>query len=97
MKNIPHGILSHKYYIYGKYRKPLYFLLQTLLMNFLCRPAFVAYDHKHFKCRSLRILHDFFGVPAFAWTIRSEDEEMAARMHGFDGVIFENYIPKKNK
>ena len=24
-------------------------------------------------------------------------EEMAARMHGFDGVIFENYIPKKNK
>ena len=94
LKNIPHGVLSHKYYDYEQYRKPLYFLLQTLIMNFLCRPAFVAYDHRHFKCLSLRILRKLFGVTTFAWTIRSEEEEKEAYKHGFDGVIFENYIPR---
>ena len=91
---IPHGILSQKYYAYGKYRKPMYFLLQVLLTNCICRPAFVAYDHRHFKCLSLRILRKFFGVTTFEWTIRSEDEEILAKLHGFDGVIFENYIPR---
>ena len=94
LRHIPHGILSHKYYAYGKYRKPLYFLLQILLTNCLCRPAFIAYDHRHYKCTSLRILRNLFGVKTFAWTIRSADEEALAYMHGFDGVIFENYVPK---
>lgn len=94
LKNTPHGILSHKYYAYEKYRKPLYFLLQVLLTNCLCRPSFVAYDHKHFKCVSLRILRKIFGVTTFAWTIRSADEEMMAYRHGFDGVIFEGYVPE---
>ena len=95
LQNIPHGILSHRYYAFDKYRKPLYFLLQILLFNCLCRPAFVAYDHRHCKCTSLRVLRNCFGVTTFAWTIRSEDEEREAYKHGFDGVIFENYVPKK--
>ena len=94
LKNTPHGILSHKYYAYSRYRKPLYFLLQVLVTNFLCRPSFVAYDHKHFKCVSLRILRKIFGVTTFAWTIRSADEEIMAYRHGFDGVIFEGYVPE---
>lgn len=94
LKNIPHGVLSHKYYAYSKYRKPLYFLLQVLVTNCLCRPAFVAYDHRHFRCVSLRILRKLFGVTTFAWTIRSADEEAMAYRHGFDGVIFENYVPE---
>ena len=44
-REIPRGILSHRYYEYEQYRKPLYFALQSLLLNFLCRPAFIAYDH----------------------------------------------------
>ena len=35
------------------------------------------------------------GARTIAWTVRSEAEEMAAYDHGFDCVIFENYIPKK--
>lgn len=95
LKNTPHGILSHKYYAYEKYRKPLYFLLQVLVTNCICRPSFVAYDHKHFRCVSLRLLRKFFGVTTFAWTIRSADEEAMAYRHGFDGVIFEGYVPEK--
>ena len=94
LHNTPCGVLSHKYYEYEKYRKPLYFLLQILLLNCLCRPAFIAYDHRHYKCSSLRTLRTLFGVTTFAWTIRSEEEETEAYKHGFDGVIFENYVPK---
>ncbi len=89
------GILSQRYYAYEAYRKPLYFLLQCLLLNFLCRPSFVAYDHRHYKSVGLFVTRRLFGAVAFAWTVRSIEEEELARKHGFDSVIFENYIPKK--
>lgn len=91
---VARGILSHRYYAYEKYRKPLYFLLQTLLFNRICRPSFIAYDHRHANCTSLRLARKM-GAVTFAWTIRSEAEEREAYKNGFDGVIFENYIPKK--
>ena len=90
---VPRGILSHRYYEYEQFRKPLYFALQSLLLNFLCRPAFIAYDHKHAKSFALRFVRKFFRVPTLAWTVRSAEEEKIARENGFDGIIFENYIP----
>lgn len=90
---IVRGILSQRYYEYEQYRKPLFFLLQTLLLNFLCRPAFIAYDHRHAKSFALRFIRGFFDVPTLAWTVRSPEEEIIARKNGFDGIIFENYIP----
>lgn len=89
------GILSHRYYEYEPYRKPLYFLLQALLLNRVCSPAFIAFDHRHTKCLSFRIVRGLFGAVTFAWTIRSEEEEECALKNGFDGIIFENYIPQK--
>ena len=93
MTEIPRGILSHRYYEYEQYRKPLYFLLQTLLLNFLCRPAFIAYDHRHADSLALRFVRSFFDVPTLAWTVRSAEEEHEARKRGFEGIIFENYLP----
>lgn len=96
-KNMPkvcRGILSHRYYEYEQYRKPLYFALQALLLNFLCRPAFIAYDHRHAKAFSLRFCRSVCGAATLAWTVRSVEEEHAARKAGFDGIIFENYIPR---
>ena len=90
---IPRGILSHRYYEYEKSRKPLFFLLQSLLLNFLCRPAFIAYDHRHADAFGLRFVRAFFKVPTIAWTVRSAEEEKVARKNGFDGIIFENYLP----
>ena len=93
MPNIPRGILSHRYYAYDEYKKPLYFLLQSLVLNFLCRPAFIAYDHRHAKAFGLRFLRVMFGVPTLAWTVRSSEDQKKAFENGFDGIIFENYIP----
>ena len=90
---IPRGILSHRYYEYEQFRKPLFFALQTLLFNFICRPAFIAYDHKHADSFALRFVRKFFRVPTLAWTVRSAQEEAEARKNGFEGIIFENYIP----
>ena len=90
---IPRGILSHRYFEYDKSRKPLFFLLQSLLLNFLCRPAFIAYDHRHANAFGLRFVRAFFKVPTIAWTVRSAEDEAIARKNGFDGIIFENYLP----
>jgi glycerophosphoryl diester phosphodiesterase len=93
LPGVARGILSHRYYEYEPYRKPLYFLLQSLLLNFLCRPAFIAYDHKHARSFALRFVRAFFKVPTLAWTVRSTEEERVARENGFDSIIFENYLP----
>jgi glycerophosphoryl diester phosphodiesterase len=93
MPEVSRGILSHRYYEYEPYRKPLYFLLQSLLLNFLCRPAFIAYDHRHAKAFGLRFARGFFRVPTLAWTVKSAEDEAEARKNGFDGIIFEGYLP----
>ena len=90
---VPRGILSHRYYAYDKYRKPLYMLLQLLLLNRVCRPAFIAYDHRHYRSLSLRLCR-LMGAVTYAWTVRSAEEEREARRHGFDSVIFEGYMPE---
>ena len=93
--SIVRGILSQRYYEYEQYKKPLYFLLQSLLLNVACRPAFIAFDHKHApRSFALKLCRKLFGVPTLAWTVRSQEEEDAAFKNGFDGIIFENYIPK---
>ena len=92
---LPSGLKSigHRYFEYDKSRKPLFFLLQSLLLNFLCRPAFIAYDHRHANAFGLRFVRAFFKVPTIAWTVRSAEDEAIARKNGFDGIIFENYLP----
>ena len=92
LPGVTRGILSHRYYDYTPYRKPLYFLLQSLLFNFLCRPAFIAYDHRHANAFGLRFVRWLFGITTFAWTVRSAEDEKIARENGFDSVIFENYL-----
>ena len=95
-KQLPHvsrGFLSQQYFEYEQYRKPLFFLLQNLMLNFSCRPAFIAFEHKHARSFSLRLVRYVFNVPTLAWTVRSAEEEKVARENGFDSIIFENYLP----
>ena len=63
------------------------------ILNFICRPDFIAYKHTDYKNIPLRFIKKVFGVATIAWTVRSEKEEKDALSHGFDGVIFENYAP----
>ena len=94
-KKIVRGVLSEKFYQHKEYRKPMYMALQLLLLNFLARPAFIAFEHTHHSAFALRLCRGLFKVPTLAWTVRSAEDEAEARKNGFDGIIFENYLPNE--
>lgn len=96
MPEICCGFLSRHYTNEEKHKKPLYFALEHLLTNRICNPSFIAYDHKHYYMPMLQFAR-LLGARTFAWTVRSEAEEMLAYEHGFDTIIFENYIPGGKK
>ena len=77
-----------------KYGAALYYALRFMLTNRICSPSFVAYKHTDSDSISLRAAR-LMGAVSFAWTVRSPEEEAAALKNGFDGVIFENYLPEK--
>lgn len=93
MPKVTRGILCEQYFKYEQFRKPMFLVLQLLLTNCLCRPAFIAFEHRHARSLSLRFLRNFFGIPTLAWTVKSAKEEKEARKAGFDGIIFEGYTP----
>lgn len=93
LPRVTRGILCQQYLKYEQYRKPLYLILELMLTNVISRPAFIAFNHEHPNAVSLKICRALFGVPTLAWTVRSPEEERVARKNGFDGIIFENYIP----
>ena len=92
------GILSAPYTRNKKLKgKAVYRQLEKLRLNFLFRPDFIAYDKDGHDVTALRVLRGLHRVPTVAWTVRSEDEERAARAHGFDTVIFEGYTPNDER
>lgn len=86
------GQLSEQFLKSKNLRKPLYFLLQNLLFNFISKPDFIAYNHRHANALSLRICHRMYHNVAAAWTIKSQAELDAARKE-FDIFIFDSFIP----
>ena len=94
--DIIRGILSFEYSKEDKYKGKLLFILcEKLMLNFLMRPDFIAYDHNGYTVRNLRLIRRSFGTPLIAWTVKSLEDEERAICHGFDTVIFEGYIPEK--
>lgn len=93
MPHLLRGILSQNFLEEKKYRTPLHFLLQNLLLNVICRPDFVSFNHAHYKNASLCTLRRLFRTCTVGWTVKSEKEAQNAKKHGFDGIIFENFLP----
>ena len=94
--DILRGILSTEYLKDEKHKGSiLYALLQHLMLNFMVRPDFIAYDKRGYKVEGLRFVRRSFGTALIAWTVKSAEEERDAISHGFDTVIFEGYIPEK--
>ena len=86
------GQLSSNFNKKGRREPITEFLVHYLLLNFLGRPDFIAYDH-HFKNNiSRKIACDLFGALRVAWTIKSQQELDAAR-NDFTLFIFEGFIP----
>ena len=72
--------------------KRLYFLLKHLLLNFLSKPDFIAYNYLYRKAPSFVIIKILFNTPTVGWTIGSQ-EVLADIEKNFDIFIFENFSP----
>ena len=90
------GQLSDRFTREKQFRKPMFVLLELFLLNFRARPDFIAYRFDETRFFPFRLLRAFYPRPLFAYTVKSEEEERFARAHGFDTVIFENYLPTKS-
>lgn len=92
-KNILRGQLSTAFLRDGEYRGPVYFVMQNLLLNFLTKPDFIAYEYKYPNMLSRKICRRLYGNLAAAWTIKSQEQLEAARKN-FDFFIFDSFIPE---
>lgn len=72
----------------------LYFALEHMLLNFVTKPDFVAYNHKYYWTLSRQICKKLYRNLAVAWTIKSQ-KELEARKKDFDLFIFDSFIPEK--
>ncbi len=94
--DVVRGVLSERFMKEKHLRKPLYLVLQFLLINVLARPDFIAYDFRDAgKSLSFRLARAL-GAHTVAWTVRSEEDAALAKENGFDTIIFEHYTPKEN-
>ncbi len=91
MPGVLRGVLSDHFFAQQKYKKPMYFILQMFMLNFLASPDFIAFNHERYNSLGFKIQKNVFRPALFAWTVRSSDAEKLARKRGFDSVIFENY------
>ena len=70
-------------------------LASDLMFNFVSRPDFIAYDHRHVNRLSYRIVRKLFPVENVCWTVQSQQElEKAKKV--FQCIIFDSFIPDEN-
>ena len=83
------GQLCEEFFRTEKYRKkPLFWFLSYLVFNFLTRPDFIAFNHKHAHNISRRICRGL-GALSVAYTIKSQEEYEKAKKK-FDLFIFDS-------
>lgn len=70
------------------------FLLSRLLLNFLARPDFVAYDVSAAHFSAPEIQRHLFHTPLATWTVRDETTWRECIARG-ESPIFEGFIPRQ--
>lgn len=88
------GQLSSNFRAEAEKETPGMFLVHHLLLNFLAKPDFIAYDHKHKGSCSRMLCRHLYHALSVAWTIRTQKELEDAK-DAFDLFIFEGFIPEK--
>ena len=86
------GQLSSNFNEKGKRETPAMFLVHYLLLNFLAKPDFIAYDHLHKKNLSRLICKNLYKALSVAWTIKSQ-KQLDDSKDDFSLFIFEQFIP----
>lgn len=92
-REVMRGQLSDAFLKEGKYKGPVYFVLQNLLLNFIGKPDFVAYHHIYHGVLSRRICRGLYRNTAVAWTIQSQEDLNRAKKY-FDIFIFDSFLPQ---
>lgn len=67
-------------------------ILTNLMLNFLSRPDFVAYNYRYKNQPSFWLCRHLFKVVSAAWTVRSE-AVLKKVSKVFDVIIFDSFIP----
>ncbi len=78
--------------IRGKEYSIIDFLLSNLLLNFLSKPDFIAYDFRFKKNLSFLINKYLYKIYCIGFTIKSE-ETFNNNINFFDSIIFDSFIP----
>lgn len=73
-----------------EYKGIQYFAMTHLLLNFLTRPDFIAYNHKDAGIFSRQLCAQL-GALSVAWTIKNKQQYEEAKPY-FDLVIFDSFI-----
>ena len=86
------GQLSSNFKKLGKKETIDLWLAHYLLLNFLAKPDFIAYDHLRKNNISRLLCRYLYGALSVAWTIKSAEELKNSRKD-FDLFIFEGFYP----
>ena len=87
------GQLSGRFSKDDKVHLILRIMARHLMLNFIGKPDFIAYDHRYADCPGFLIDRMLFRTPAFAWTVKDEHVFNRTRKK-FDAAIFEHFHPK---
>ena len=69
-------------------------LLSNLMLNYLSKPDFIAYNYRFRNKISLILCKYMFSAVTAAWTVKSE--KVLEKVKGFfDVIIFDSFLPKK--
>ena len=74
---------------------PIRFVTTYLMMNFLSRPDYVAYDCRSTSNLSFRLASKLFKAECVAWTIKSQKELEENRKY-YQCFIFDSFIPENS-
>ncbi len=75
-----------------EFKGVLYFILTKLLLNFLTKPDFIAFNCKYPDSFSLKLCRKLFKCTCAAWTIKSK-EQLTRAKDNFDIFIFDSFLP----
>lgn len=71
---------------------PVRFMLSHMLLNFISRPHFIAFDMMKKPTVGILVASSVLGAKKFAWTVRSAEDYNSLKERGILS-IFENFTP----
>lgn len=90
--NVIRGQLSSHFGREGNHSLAMWFS-KNLLLDFLTKPDFIAYNVLHENVWSRRLCRKLYHCLSVAWTVKSQ-EQLDQNRDRFDLFIFEGFIPK---